>query len=173
MRWIKQQKNTIIISSTNCSEAHRLEKAIFVVFNQTWVGWCLVMLFLCLQDSVKQSFHLWLWISLLITVSRLPWFCYYRRVVWWCFRLCSCLWTSKPRTGGQWHSVVPTIKLLTQPLDCAWLYFYRKFTWQIWGTALEHFPSGSLHLRVIGNGRVNIRAAVPGSLSPRIVPGSV
>lgn len=41
MTWIKHQKNTRIISSTRCSEAHRLEKAIFVVRNQTWVGWCL------------------------------------------------------------------------------------------------------------------------------------
>lgn len=28
----------MIIISTNCSKAHRLEKAIFVVCNQTWVG---------------------------------------------------------------------------------------------------------------------------------------
>lgn len=44
MRWIKQKekkKNTMIIISTNCSKAHRLEKAIFVVCNQTWIGWCL------------------------------------------------------------------------------------------------------------------------------------
>lgn len=93
------------------------------------------------QGSVKQSFHPWLWITVLITVSRFPWLCCYRWVVWCSFRLWGCLWISKPAAAGQWHSVSPPIKSLVQPLvfSCVFTDSHEWFGQQHWSSPHQQF----------------------------------